>query len=110
MLAWPTAEIAVMGAEGAVKVLCNKELKAAADPKAKAAELAAAYRAHLASPYMAAGAGYITNVIDPSITRSTIALSLRKALSKRECGRPRSTAVSPSDPQASQREKRWPYP
>ena len=55
VFAWPTAEIAVMGAEGAVKVLYNKELKAAADPKAKAAELAAAYRAEFASPYMAAG-------------------------------------------------------
>ena len=76
VFAWPTAEIAVMGAEGAVRVLYNKELKAAADPKAKAAELAAAYRAEFASPYMAAGAGYITDVIDPAITRSTIALSL----------------------------------
>ena len=55
VFASPTAEIAVMGAEGAVKVLYNKELKAAADPKAKAAELAAAYRAEFASPYMAAG-------------------------------------------------------
>jgi len=89
VFAWPTAEIAVMGAEGAVKVLYNKELKAAADPKAKAAELAAAYRAEFASPYMAAGAGYITDVIDPSITRSTIALSLRKALSKRELRPPK---------------------
>ncbi len=65
VFAWPTAEIAVMGADGAVRVLYNKELKAAADPKAKAAELAAAYRAEFASPYMAAGAGYITDVIDP---------------------------------------------
>jgi len=89
VFAWPTAEIAVMGAEGAVKVLYNKELKAAADPKAKAAELAAAYRAEFASPYMAAGAGYITDVIDPAITRSTIALSLRKALSKRELRPPK---------------------
>ena len=89
VFAWPTAEIAVMGAEGAVRVLYNKELKAAADPKAKAAELAAAYRAEFASPYMAAGAGYITDVIDPAITRSTIALSVRKALSKREVRPPK---------------------
>jgi acetyl-CoA carboxylase carboxyltransferase component len=88
-VAWPTAEIAVMGADGAVRVLYNKELKAAADPKAKAAELAAAYRAEFASPYMAAGAGYITDVIDPAITRSTIALALRKALSKREVRPPK---------------------
>ena len=89
VFAWPTAEIAVMGAEGAVKVLYNKELKAAADPKAKAAELAAAYRAEFASPYMAAGNGYITDVINPAITRSTVALSLRKALSKREVRPPK---------------------
>jgi acetyl-CoA carboxylase carboxyltransferase component len=87
--AWPTAEIAVMGAEGAVRVLYSKEIKAAADPKAKSAELAAAYRAEFASPYMAAGAGYITDVIDPAITRSTLALSLRKALSKREVRPPK---------------------
>ena len=89
VFAWPTAEIAVMGAEGAVKILYNKELKAAADPKAKAAELAAAYRAEFASPYMAAGDGYITDVIEPAITRSTIALALRKALSKREVRPPK---------------------
>ena len=89
VFAWPTAEIAVMGADGAVRVLYNKEIKAAADPKAKSAELAAAYRAEFASPYMAAGAGYITDVIDPAITRSTIALSLRKALSKREVRPPK---------------------
>lgn len=89
VFAWPTAEIAVMGAEGAVKVLYNKELKTDPDPKKRAAELAAAYRAEFASPYMAAGAGYITDVIEPSLTRSTIALSLRKALSKREVRPPK---------------------
>ena len=89
VFAWPTAEIAVMGADGAVRVLYNKEIKAAPDPKAKAAELAAAYRAEFASPYMAAGAGYITDVVDPAITRSTIALSLRKSLSKREVRPPK---------------------
>ena len=89
VFAWPTAEIAVMGAEGAVRVLYNKELKAAEDPNAKAKELAAAYRAEFASPYMAAANGYITDVIDPAITRSTVALSLRKALSKREVRPPK---------------------
>ncbi|TBW33566.1 acyl-CoA carboxylase subunit beta [Siculibacillus lacustris] len=89
VFAWPTAEIAVMGAEGAIKVLYSKELKAAEDPKAKVRELAAAYRAEFASPYMSAGNGYITDVIDPAITRSTIALSLRKALTKRELRPPK---------------------
>ena len=95
VFAWPTAEIAVMGAEGAVRVLYNKELKAAVDPKARATELAAAYRAEFASPYMAAGAGYITDVIDPAITRSTIALSLRKSLSKREVRPPKKHGLMP---------------
>jgi acetyl-CoA carboxylase carboxyltransferase component len=89
VFAWPSAEIAVMGAEGAVKILYSRELKAAADPKAKAAELAAQYRAEFASPYLSAGQGYITDVIDPATTRATVALSLRKALSKREVRPPK---------------------
>ncbi len=82
--AWPTAEIAVMGAEGAINILYSKELKAATDRKTKAAELAAAYRAEFASPYASAGKGYITDVIEPSATRRTVALALRKLLTKRE--------------------------
>ena len=89
VFAWPTAEIAVMGAEGAIKVLYKKELEAVEDPRTRAAELAAAYRAEFASPYISAGAGYVTDVIDPAITRSTIALSLRKALTKREMRPPK---------------------
>jgi acetyl-CoA carboxylase carboxyltransferase component len=89
VFAWPTAEIAVMGAGGAINILYAKELKAAADPKAKAAELAAAYRAEFASPYISAANGYITDVIDPAVTRSTIALALAKALSKRETRPPK---------------------
>jgi acetyl-CoA carboxylase carboxyltransferase component len=83
--AWPTAEIAVMGAEGAVNILYRKELKeAGANRKAKAAELAASYRAEFASPYLSAGKGYITDVIEPSETRRTLALALHKTLTKRE--------------------------
>jgi acetyl-CoA carboxylase carboxyltransferase component len=89
VFAWPTAEIAVMGADGAVTVLYAKELKAAEDPKAKAKEFAAAYRAEFASPYQAAAHGYITDVIDPALTRSTVALALRKALSKRDIRPPK---------------------
>ena len=87
--AWPTAEIAVMGAEGAANVLYSKELKAAADPRAMAAELAAAYRAEFATPYLSAGLGYITDVIDPATTRWVVALSLRKAATKRETRPPK---------------------
>jgi acetyl-CoA carboxylase carboxyltransferase component len=82
--AWPSAEIAVMGAEAAVKILYRKELKEAADPKAKAVELTQQYRDEFASPYAAASNFYITDVIDPADTRWTLALALRKTLGKRE--------------------------
>ncbi|MCB9946246.1 MAG: acyl-CoA carboxylase subunit beta [Rhodospirillaceae bacterium] len=82
--AWPTAEIAVMGAEGAVNILYRGELKGAEDPVAKRAELAADYRAQFATPFLSASRGYITDVIRPSETRGVVALSLRKTLSKRE--------------------------
>ena len=82
--AWPTAEIAVMGAEGAVKVLYKKEIAAAKDPKAKEAELVADYREKFASPFQAARKGMITDIIEPSQTRATLAMALRNTLSKRE--------------------------
>ena len=82
--AWPTAEIAVMGAEGAVNLLYRKELKEAEDRRAKAKELAEEYRSEFASPYLSAARGYVTDVIDPAETRSVLGLSLVKCLSKRE--------------------------
>ena len=93
--AWPSAEIAVMGAEGAVKILYRKELKEAEDPRAEAAELAAAYRAEFASPYLSASHGYITDVIEPAETRWMVALALRKVLSKRELRPPKKHGNSP---------------
>ncbi len=84
VFAWPTAEIAVMGAEGAVNILYRDQMEAAGDKREKAKELAAEYRAKFASPYMSASRGYITDVIEPADTRSTIALALRKLLAKRE--------------------------
>jgi len=89
VFAWPSAEIAVMGAEGAVNVLYRNELKAAPDRRAKAAELAAAYRAEFTSPYLSAANGYITDVIEPAATRWTIALALRKLQIKREMRPPK---------------------
>ncbi len=82
--AWPGAEIAVMGADGAVNLLYRSELEKSEDRKVRAAELAAAYRAEFASPYYSAGLGYITDVIAPEETRATIALTLRKLVTKRE--------------------------
>jgi propionyl-CoA carboxylase beta chain len=87
--AWPTAEIAVMGADGAVKVLFKKEIAAAADPKAKEAELVAEYKEKFASPFEAARKGMITDVIDPAQTRGILAMALRNTLSKRETRPPK---------------------
>lgn len=87
VFAWPTAEIAVMGAEGAVNILYNRELKAIEDPnekKAKRKEFVQHYRAEFASPYLAAAKGYITDIIEPEMTRAMVSLSLRKLLTKRE--------------------------
>jgi len=93
--AWPTAEIAVMGAEGAVKILYRKELKEAEDPRARAAELAEEYRREFASPYLSASRGYITDIIEPSETRWMVALALRKTLSKRELRPPKKHGNQP---------------
>ncbi len=87
--AWPTAEIAVMGAEGAVKVVFGKELQAAADPERKLAELIARYREEFASPYQAAKAALITDVIEPARTRGLVSLGLRTLLPKRETRPPK---------------------
>ena len=95
VFAWPTAEIAVMGAEGAVNILYGRELKAAQDPKARRAELVAEYRSEFASPYMAASRGYITDIIEPATTRSVISLSLRKLLGKRETRPPKKHGLIP---------------
>lgn len=87
--AWPTAEIAVMGAEGAINILYRKELNEAEDRRAKAKELAAEYREEFASPYLSAARGYVTDVILPSETRGVLALALRKSLAKREMRPPK---------------------
>jgi propionyl-CoA carboxylase beta chain len=89
VFAWPTAEIAVMGAEGAVKILYKKEIAAAEDPTAMEAKLAAEYREKFASPYAAAGNAMINDVIEPSKTRSAVSLALRSILSKRETRPPK---------------------
>ncbi|WOO40206.1 acyl-CoA carboxylase subunit beta [Rubellicoccus peritrichatus] len=89
VFAWPTAEIAVMGAEGAVRVLFRKELKEADDPKKRAAEISEEYRSEFASPYQAAANAMITDVIEPAHTRSAIALALRNTLTKRDTRPPK---------------------
>ena len=95
VFAWPTAEIAVMGAEGAVKVLFKREISGAKDPKAKEAELVAEYRDKFCSPYEAAKKAMITDVIRPSETRAAIALALRNTLGKRESRPPKKHGTIP---------------
>jgi propionyl-CoA carboxylase beta chain len=83
-LAWPTAQIAVVGAQGAVGILYRKELAAAEDPEARRAELIAEYEDTLANPYIAADRGYVDAVIPPSHTRVQVAKALRVLANKRE--------------------------
>ncbi|MDX6302771.1 MAG: propionyl-CoA carboxylase beta chain [Nocardioidaceae bacterium] len=83
-VAWPTAQIAVMGAQGAVNILYRSELAGADDPEAKRAELVQEYEDHLANPYLAAERGYIDAVIHPHETRGEVVRALRLLRSKRE--------------------------
>ncbi len=83
-IAWPTGQIAVMGAQGAVSILYRKELASAADPVATRAELEAEYNLQLANPYLAGERGYIDNVILPHETRAQVVASLRILRNKRE--------------------------
>ncbi len=82
--AWPGAEIAVMGAEGAVKVLNRKELAQAADPDAELARRVAEYRATFANPRVAAGRGMLDDIIEPADTRVYLASALEVLRTKRE--------------------------
>jgi propionyl-CoA carboxylase beta chain len=81
-VAWPSAEIAVMGAEGAVKTIFKRELAAADDKDAKLRELLDEYTTRFANPYIAAQRGYVDDVIEASQTRSVIATSLEMLATK----------------------------
>lgn len=83
VFAWPSAEIAVMGAEGAVKIVQKDAIEKSADPKAAYAQFVQDYKDKFASPYQAARGAMVTDVIDPAVTRSTIAMALRNTLTKR---------------------------
>jgi propionyl-CoA carboxylase beta chain len=81
--AWPTAEVAVMGPEGAVNIVFRRELAEAADPEARRAELIEEYRAQFANPYTAAERGYVDDVIRPSDTRPVLIEALETCEGKR---------------------------
>ena len=82
-LAWPTAQIAVMGAQGAVNILYRNQLKEADDPEARRAELVTEYDDTLANPYVAAERGYVDAVISPHETRVEVVRALRLLRTKR---------------------------
>jgi propionyl-CoA carboxylase beta chain len=88
-LAYPTAELAVMGPEGAVNIVFRNELKTAADPDARRAELVESYRENFANPYKAAELGYIDDVIRPEETRPRIINALELLANKRDTNPPK---------------------
>ncbi len=85
--AWPTAEIAVMGPDGAVAVLYRRELESSEDPDALKKELIKTYRDEIANPYIADEKGYIDEVIDPAVTRKKLIVSF-EALQNKHVARP----------------------
>jgi acetyl-CoA carboxylase carboxyltransferase component len=82
--AWPSAELAVMGPQGAVEILYRRELQSAADPVARRDDLVEEYVERYANPYVAAERGYVDDVIDPAQTRVALVNGLAMLRSKRE--------------------------
>jgi acetyl-CoA carboxylase carboxyltransferase component len=81
-VAWPTAEIAVMGPQGAVNVIFRRDIASAPDPAARASELVEDYKDQFANPYYAAERGYVDDVIEPRQTRPVLIRALRMTLDK----------------------------
>ncbi|HVK44380.1 MAG TPA: acyl-CoA carboxylase subunit beta [Micropruina sp.] len=84
VFAWPTAEIAVMGAEGAASVVFRREISAADDPVSRRAELVEEYRDTFSTPFVAASRGLVDDVIDPGDTRRKVAMALELLIAKRQ--------------------------
>jgi propionyl-CoA carboxylase beta chain len=87
--AWPTAEIAVMGVDGAVNIIFKDEIAQAADPEARRQELVAEYQEKFANPYIAAARGYVDEVIEPRHTREKIIIALDMLKNKRDTNPPK---------------------
>jgi propionyl-CoA carboxylase beta chain len=94
-LAWPSAEIAVMGPDGAVNIIFRKELAQAEDPVQRKAELVAEYREKFANPYVAASRGYVDDVIEPRETRPRLINGLEMLANKRDANPPRKHGCIP---------------
>jgi methylmalonyl-CoA carboxyltransferase large subunit len=95
VFAWPTAEVAVMGAEGAVEIVFRKEMEEAKDKAARRAELIETYRSTFASPYVAAGRRLVDEIIDPAETRKHLARALEYLHTKREQRPPKKHGLIP---------------
>uniref|UniRef100_Q01R47 Carboxyl transferase n=1 Tax=Solibacter usitatus (strain Ellin6076) TaxID=234267 RepID=Q01R47_SOLUE len=95
VFAWPTAEVAVMGAEGAADIVFRKEIQEAADKTAKRAELIEQYREAFSNPYVAAGRRLVDAVIEPSKTRRHVAQVLEYLHTKRELRPPKKHGLMP---------------
>ena len=95
LYAWPNAEIAVMGAEGAVNILFRREVSAADDPETRRRELVDDYERRFNNPYVAASRGLIDDVIEPRDTRRALIRALELTLSKRERHVPKKHGISP---------------
>ncbi|HEY6794901.1 MAG TPA: carboxyl transferase domain-containing protein [Kineosporiaceae bacterium] len=95
VLAWPSAEVAVMGAEGAAEIVFRRDIKAADDPAAKRAELIDLYRETFANPYVAASRRLVDDIIEPADTRHAIAAALEDLHAKRELRPPKKHGLIP---------------
>ena len=87
--AWPTAEIAVMGAEGAANILYKREIESAPDPAAMRAQKVAEFREKFANPYVAAERGFVDEVIRPRATRKKLIQALATLENKRDTNPPK---------------------
>ncbi len=95
VIAWPTAEIAVMGAEGAAEIVFRKEIEHAEDKPAKRREMIELYRESFANPYVAASRGLVDDIIEPADTRKYLALALESLHAKREARPPKKHGLIP---------------
>jgi methylmalonyl-CoA carboxyltransferase large subunit len=95
VVAWPTAEIAVMGAEGAAEIVFRREIDAAKDKGAKRKELIEQYRETFSNPYMAAGRRLVDDIIEPAQTRTYLAQALEALHAKRELRPPKKHGLIP---------------
>ncbi len=95
VVAWPTAEIAVMGAEGAAEIVFRREIDAAKNKAARRKELIEEYRETFANPYVAAGRRLVDDIIEPAETRKYLAQAFESLRTKRELRPPKKHGLIP---------------